>query len=164
MNLYEISSDLERLDQILSSEVLTEEQKEELEKIKNKLYENLHEKIDGIGFIIQKKNSEIDIIKEEINRLNVLKKQKENAVAKLKKYLVDIFQCKNIKKIETALHKFYLKGNPEYYEYDIDLIPFEYISEETVLKINKDKIKKDINNKKIPGVTKKEKTNSIIIK
>jgi hypothetical protein len=88
--------------------------------------------------------ADIKTLKEAENRLSVRRKQKEDRVAWLKRYLLENMQKTGILSIECPYFKVSLRDNPESVVIkDESLVPDQYKTTEIVVKINKQAIKAD---------------------
>ena len=101
MNLYNIKSEYLAIAQELTDGELTPE----LEQALIITQENLQEKAINYGYVIKNFESEVDIIEEEIKRLNALKKARINAVDKLKNNISDAMQLFGILEVKAPTFK-----------------------------------------------------------
>ena len=101
MNLYNIKSEYLAIAQELAEGELTPE----LEQALMITESNLQEKAINYGYVIKNFESEVDIIDEEIKRLNVLKKARINAVEKLKTNISDAMQLFGILEVKAPTFK-----------------------------------------------------------
>ena len=101
MNLYNIKSEYLAIAQELTEGELTPE----LEQALIITQENLQEKAINYGYVIKNFESEVDIIEEEIKRLNALKKARQNAVDKLKTNISDAMQLFGILEVKAPTFK-----------------------------------------------------------
>jgi len=101
MNLYNIKSEYLAIAQELTDGELTPE----LEQALIITQENLQEKAINYGYVIKNFESEVDIIEEEIKRLNALKKARVNAVDKLKNNISDAMQLFGILEVKAPTFK-----------------------------------------------------------
>ena len=101
MNLYNIKSEYLNIAAQLTEEELTPE----LEQALIITQENLQEKAINYGYVIKNFESEVDIIEEEIKRLNSLKKARINAVDKLKNNISDAMQLFGILEVKAPTFK-----------------------------------------------------------
>ncbi len=101
MNLYNIKSEYLAIAQELAEGELTPE----LEKSLMITESNLQEKAINYGYVIKNFESEVDIIDEEIKRLNALKKARVNAVEKLKTNISDAMQLFGILEVKAPTFK-----------------------------------------------------------
>ena len=101
MNLYNIKSEYLAIAQELTEGELTPE----LEQALMITEANLQEKAINYGYVIKNFESEVDIIDEEIKRLNALKKARINAVDKLKTNISDAMQLFGILEVKAPTFK-----------------------------------------------------------
>ena len=101
MNLYNIKSEYLAIAHELTEGELTPE----LEQALIITQENLQEKAINYGYVIKNFESELDIIEEEIKRLNALKKARQNAVDKLKNNISDAMQLFGILEVKAPTFK-----------------------------------------------------------
>ena len=101
MNLYNIKSEYLAIAQELTEGELTPE----LEQALMITEANLQEKAINYGYVIKNFESEVDIIDEEIKRLNALKKARINAVEKLKNNISDAMQLFGILEVKAPTFK-----------------------------------------------------------
>ena len=101
MNLYNIKSEYLAIAHELTEGELTPE----LEQALIITQENLQEKAINYGYVIKNFESEVDIIEEEIKRLNALKKARINAVDKLKTNISDAMQLFGILEVKAPTFK-----------------------------------------------------------
>ena len=101
MNLYNIKSEYLNIAAQLTEGELTPE----LEQALIITQENLQEKAVNYGYVIKNFESEVDIIEEEIKRLNALKKARQNAVDKLKTNISDAMQLFGILEVKAPTFK-----------------------------------------------------------
>jgi hypothetical protein len=101
MNLYNIKNEYLAIAQELTEGECTPE----LEQALIITQENLQEKAINYGYVIKNFESEVDIIEEEIKRLNALKKARINAVDKLKNNISDAMQLFGILEVKAPTFK-----------------------------------------------------------
>lgn len=101
MNLYNIKSEY----LAIAHELTEGECTPELEQDLIITQENLQEKAVNYGYVIKNFESEVDIIEEEIKRLNALKKARQNAVDKLKTNISDAMQLFGILEVKAPTFK-----------------------------------------------------------
>ena len=101
MNLYNIKNEYLQIAHKLTEGELTPE----LEQALIITQENLQEKAINYGYVIKNFESEVNIIEEEIKRLNALKKARQNAVDKLKNNISDAMQLFGILEVKAPTFK-----------------------------------------------------------
>lgn len=149
MTLYSISKEFEYIVDLLERDVLEEEEKENLQKmLKEKIQQNSK---DIISYHINEQ-AKIDVLKNEISRLQSMKKTIEERTERYKDKLSENMRKLNIPKIETALGNITLsldsvnKSVALKEGVDINTIPEQYV------KITKELKKTDIKNALKDGI------------
>ena len=131
-NLYELTSDLREISEIEDIDI------EQVEQIKAVIKAEIDKKSSGIVALVRNLESDVDTIKAEIDRLNNLKKVKENRIANIKNYTKECLEEAGIKKVSTSLGNISIRKTPGAVEIlDEDLIPTEYKSEVVTVKVDK---------------------------
>ena len=127
MKAYEITGAMvDTLDIFLESEQ-KETDRDMYEEVMEYLKEELQNK--GTNIIKYVRNLELEAVsvKAEIERLEAIKKNRENKAKSLKNYLKNILVSLNKKKIETELGNYSLRKSSKVEILDISKIPEEYI-------------------------------------
>ena len=114
MNLYNIKSEYLNIAAQLTEGELTPE----LEQALMITESNLQEKAINYGYVIKSFESEVDIIDEEIKRLNALKKARVNAVDKLKNNISDAMQLFGILEVKAPTFKMNFRKSESVEIYD----------------------------------------------
>ena len=114
MNLYNIKSEYLNIAAQLTEGELTPE----LEQALMITEANLQEKAINYGYVIKSFESEVDIIDEEIKRLNALKKARINAVEKLKNNISDAMQLFGILEVKAPTFKMNFRKSESVEIYD----------------------------------------------
>lgn len=138
MNLYNIKSEYLAIAQELTEGELTPE----LEQSLIITEANLQEKAINYGYVIKNFESEVDIIDEEIKRLNALKKARINAVDKLKNNISDAMQLFGILEVKAPTFKMNFRKSESVEIYEG--LSQEYITEKISYQPNKIAIKNAI--------------------
>ena len=137
----EIKSALQELEELDDKDAV-----ERLVTISDLINAEIIEKAEGIIYIAREIESDIGAIKDEISRLQALKKVKENAYDRLKNMTKSCIEKMGRKKIETPFGNLTIRKNPDSIKViDESLIPDEYIKTEVVKKVDKKKIKDWLN-------------------
>ena len=140
-SLYELTSDLRELQDI----DFTEAEESQIEQIKDIIKAQIDSKGTGIIAVIRNEESDIEGIKAEIERLQDLKKSKENRIENLKKYTKECLEDANIKKVSTSLGNMTVRKNPASVEIiDESLISDDYKRAITEIKVDKKAILADL--------------------
>ena len=133
MKAYEIMNGMiDTLDIFLESEQ-NEGDKENYEFVMEFLKEELQSKSSNIIKYIRNVSLEVDVLSQEEDRLEKLRKQKEKKVNSLKKYLTDILLNLDKNKIETELGNLGLRKSVSVAIDNLDLIPKKYIQKKIEL-------------------------------
>ena len=143
MNLYNIKSEYLAIAQELAEGELTPE----LEQALMITEANLQEKAINYGYVIKNFESEVDIIDEEIKRLNALKKARVNAVEKLKTNISDAMQLFGILEVKAPTFKMNFRKSESVEIYDG--LSQEYLTEKISYQPDKIAIKNAIKEGKI---------------
>ena len=133
MKAYEIVNGMiDTLDIFLESDQ-NESDKENYDYIMKFLKEELENKSSNIIKYIRNVSLEVEILSQEEDRLEKLRKQKEKKVNSLKKYLTDILLNLDKNKIETELGNLGLRKSISVAIDNLDLIPKRYIQKKVEL-------------------------------
>ena len=138
MNLYNIKSEYLNIAHELTEGELTPE----LEQALMITEANLQEKAINYGYVIKNFESEVDIIDEEIKRLNALKKARVNAVEKLKNNISDAMQLFGILEVKAPTFKMNFKKSESVEVFD--WLSTEYVIEKITYQPDKIAIKNAI--------------------
>lgn len=133
MKAYEIVNGMiDTLDIFLESNQ-NESDRENYNYIMEFLQEELESKSSNIIKYIRNISLEVEILLQEEDRLEKLRKQKEKKVNSLKKYLTDILLNLDKNKIETELGNLGLRKSVSVAIDNLDLIPKKYIQKKIEL-------------------------------
>lgn len=137
MKAYEIINGMiDTLDIFLESNQ-DEIDKENYEYIMGFLKDELENKNNNIIKYIRNLSLDIDLISQEEKRLEKLRKQKEQKIKNLKRYLVSLITKLEKNKIETNLGTLSLRKSTSVTINNLEKIPKEYIQEKIELIPNK---------------------------
>lgn len=139
MKLYEIREDLEENLDLLTEVGEDNLAQENCQEMLDFLKEELKAKSGNILKYVRNLESEKLIIKEEIERLEKLKKGKESKVEFLKKYLIQTMLELDEKKIETDLGSYGIRAKSRVEILDMNSLPEEFVK--TKIERTADKIK-----------------------
>lgn len=158
MSLYELSNDLVALRDL--------DEIEEVQQIKEIISGEVANKGKGIIQVVRILESDVDAIKAEIDRLNKIKRVKENNVKRLRDYTKVCMEQMEVKKIETPVGNLTLrKGVSTLKIDDENKLPSKYIELVQTYKVNKDLVKSDLKSGiEIEGVYMSEPGMSLMIK
>ncbi|MGL5904649.1 MAG: siphovirus Gp157 family protein [Cetobacterium sp.] len=133
MKAYEIMNGMiDTLDIFLESDQ-NESDRENYEYVMEFLKEELQSKSSNIIKYIRNVSLEVEILSQEEDRLEKLRKQKEKKVNSLKKYLADILLNLDKNKVETELGNLGLRKSVSVAIDNLDLIPKKYIQKKIEL-------------------------------
>ncbi|MGL5349596.1 MAG: siphovirus Gp157 family protein [Cetobacterium sp.] len=133
MKAYEIMNGMiDTLDIFLESEQ-SEGDKENYEFVMEFLKEELQSKSSNIIKYIRNVSLEVEVLSQEEDRLEKLRKQKEKKVNSLKKYLTDILLNLDKNKVETELGNLGLRKSVSVAIDNLDLIPKKYVQKKIEL-------------------------------
>lgn len=133
MKAYEIVNGMiDTLDIFLESDQ-NESDRENYNYIMEFLQEELENKSSNIIKYIRNISLEVEVLLQEEDRLEKLRKQKEKKVNSLKKYLTDILLNLDKNKIETELGNLGLRKSVSVAIDNLDLIPKKYIQKKIEL-------------------------------
>lgn len=133
MKAYEIINGMiDTLDIFLESEQ-NEGDRENYELVMEFLKDELQSKSSNIIKYIRNVSLEVEVLSQEEDRLEKLRKQKEKKVNSLKKYLTDILLNLDKNKIETELGNLGLRKSVSVAIDNLDLIPKKYIQKKIEL-------------------------------
>lgn len=139
MHLYEIDG---RIAQVIENgfaldeatgEVFTCDELEELEVSREA-------KLEAVGLFIKDLNAEVDAFKAEEKALTERRKAKERRVEQLKEYLAFSMRTHGDKKLDTPKIRLSFHKSTKTVIYDDELVPDEFKTVETVVKIDKKKL------------------------
>lgn len=145
-SLYELSSDLLEIDELLNQmqedDIAEEDQVKLAAQVKTEIEKQISSKNSNIIKYVRELNSDIDVIRSEEKRLAKVRKQRESKINYLKDILKDSLQMRGLKKVETPLGNITLRTNaPSVVVDDIDDIPKDLCEVTTVVTPNKNQIK-----------------------
>lgn len=142
-SLYELVSDFKELTDL----DIEEEDQEQVERIKSVIRSEIENKGTNIIGFIRNMESDVTSIKAEIDRLNKLKKAKENKIKRIKNYTIECLNEADMKKVETSLGNISIRNNaPSVVIEDENMIDERFIDEIITHSINKTLIKEAIKN------------------
>lgn len=142
ISLYEMTNDLNEINELLAAEEMSEEMAQE---IKDNIMDLVRYKSENIIKLTKNIETRIKSVKEEEKRLEEYRKSEEKRLNRLKTYVVDCLQTADLKKIDTSLGRISLRKSPASVQLiDETKIPSAYITTEVIHKINKTQIKKEL--------------------
>lgn len=140
MKVYEIAGAMvDTLDIFLESEG-SENDKENYEIVMEYLKEELSNKSSSLIKYIRNLEFESKIAKEEADRLQKINRLKSNKIESLKKYLINIMQHLEKKKIETSLGSYGLRKSSKVDVYDMSLLTKDFLRVKEDIQPDKEKI------------------------
>lgn len=158
MNLYELSADLVALREM--------DEIEEVQQIKEIIAGEIANKGKGIVQVVRSLESDADAIKAEIDRLNKLKKIKENNIKRLREYTKTCMEQMEVKKIETPVGNLTLRKGAATLKIDDERkLPDKYLEIVQTYKVDKDLLKSDLKSGiEVEGAYMSESSMSLMIK
>lgn len=150
MKLYELTQNYRNLESLLDN--LGEQEGLTVEMIHGALgqvEDDINTKIENTCKVIKEIEADSIGIDEEIKRLSALKKQKENAVKKLKEYVEFEMNGIGLNKVEGKLFKISFRKSKVVKVLDETKIPKEFIKVKTTESISKTDLGKALNNGEI---------------
>lgn len=143
-NLFEISERYKNLAELVGSQDI---EPEAIEEALRSVEGELSDKLQNITYIVKREESDINLIDEEIKRLQARKKAISNNVDRLKQYMFEAMKFADVKKVNTSLNTWSIAKNPASVNIlDESLIDSQYIVVETVTKVDKKKLLIDLKN------------------
>lgn len=143
MKVYEIAGAMiDTLDIFLESEV-NDGDKENYEMVMEYLKEELSIKSSLLIKYMRTLELESKVAKEEADRFYKLSNSKINKIENLKKYLVNIMQTLEKKKIETSLGSYGLRKSSKVEIYDMSLLSKDFLRVKEDIQPDKEKIAED---------------------
>lgn len=132
----------------------------EIEKMMEDNDKDVNEKFKGYVNIIKKIESDLDAIKKEERRLKKLKKTKTNLVERLKDNLHRSMEIREMDKYDGGLFKLSFRKSRSINIDNDAKVPSEFVSIETVTKVDKTELKKYVlKGNEVEGVSIEEKKN-----
>ena len=150
MTLYDLKDNLinieEQLEELISEETLTEEEKAEnankLLAFREKIKVLIVEKNEGLIQVIKNKEAVVNTLKAEEDRLKKRRQSQEKSITKLKEYMLSIMEELHQDKVETTLATISRRKNPISLEIVNEaLVPLDYLNTTTF--VDKKKILED---------------------
>lgn len=146
MKLYELTQNYRNLENLGEQEGLTVEMiKEALGQVE----EDINTKIENTCKVMKEIEADALGIDDEIKRLTVLKKQKENTAKKLKEYIEFEMNGIGLNKVEGKLFKISFRKSKAVKILDETKIPKEFIKIKTTETISKTELSKALKNGEI---------------
>ena len=139
MKLYELTQSYRNLENLGEQEGLTVEM---IQEALGQVEEDINTKVENTCKVIKEIEADALGIDEEIKRLTVLKKQKENTAKKLKEYVEFEMNGIGLNKVEGKLFKISFRKSKVVKVLDETKIPKEFIKVETTESISKTDLSK----------------------
>lgn len=143
MKLYELTQSYRNLENLGEQEGLTVEM---IQEALGQVEEDINTKIENTCKVIKEIEADSIGIDEEIKRLTVLKKQKENTAKKLKEYVEFEMNGIGINKVEGKLFKISFRKSKIVRIIDETKIPKEFIKVKTTETVSKTDLGKALKN------------------
>jgi len=148
MKLYDIVNEENALEELMYS-CETLEDADALSALQVELEKALEKKSAGIIKVIKNLESDIETIKNEESRLKNLRIARQKAIENFKKYVVLNMEKLELKKIETSIGDISLRKSSSVVIDDADKVPNNFLKVE--YEISKVELKKELNNREVPG-------------
>lgn len=146
MKLYELTQNYRNLENLVEQEGLTVEM---IQEALGQVEEDINTKIENTCKVMKEIEADGLGIDEEIKRLTVLKKQKENTAKKLKEYVEFEMNGIGLNKVEGKLFKISFRKSKAVKILDETKIPKEFIKIKTTETISKTELSKALKNGEI---------------
>ena len=143
MKLYELTQSYRNLENLGEQEGLTVEM---IQEALGQVEEDINTKIENTCKVIKEVEADALGIDEEIKRLTVLKKQKENTAKKLKEYVEFEMNGIGLNKVEGKLFKISFRKSKIVRIIDETKIPKEFIKVKTTETVSKTDLGKALKN------------------
>lgn len=85
------------------------------------------EKIDAIGFAVRKRQSEVDFLKSEEDRIRSRRKAMESRLIAFREYLAGIFQRNGLQRVKGVKSTLFLRKSSSVEIVDMSQLPSEYV-------------------------------------
>lgn len=142
MNLFNLNEQYEALRNQIDEGIDPEVLKDTLESIEA----SIDIKVDNTIGLIRSVEGDIETVDKEIKRLQTLKKQRENLKNKIKSYLQDMLEYRQLQNYRTSTNYIYKRRNaPSVHITNEKLIDKSYFIEQAP-KLDKKALKEDIQN------------------
>ena len=146
MKPYELTQNYRNLENLGEQEGLTVEM---IQEALGQVEEDINTKIENTCKVMKEIEADALGIDEEIKRLTVLKKQKENTAKKLKEYVEFEMNGIGLNKVEGKLFKISFRKSKSLKIIDETKIPKEFIKVKTTETISKTELSKALKNGEI---------------
>lgn len=122
-----------------------------------------NDKLDGLAYVIEGDEKEIDWLKAKIQDLQKELKARKNHEASLKEYLVTALDDAGLKKMQTENHMLKTRKQPASVDViDESKVPAQYIIHKDETRVDKKKLRDILKENNVPGVRLKQKKGVII--
>ena len=140
MKLWDITTGIKELELMLEQEEITEEEMKDMMDVISVEMEDKMESV--IGYMLSLKD-DMEQIKSNIQRLSEMKRSKDRALERMKKYVKSNMEKLDKKKIETSIGSVSLRKTTKVIV-DEEKIDFSFKTRKVVWSVNKTEIKKAI--------------------
>jgi hypothetical protein len=121
------------------------------------------DKVDGISFVVRKRQSEIDWLKEEEHRIRQRRQSMESRLIQFKEYLKDIMLRHGLQKLRGNKASVFLRQSEAVHITDINAVPDEYAQTRIERVPDKYRIKEALKSgEDVPGTTLTPKLSAVI--
>lgn len=122
-----------------------------------------NDKLDGLAYVIEGDEKEINWLKAKIQGLQKELKARKNHEASLKEYLVTALDDAGLKKLQTENHMLKTRKQPASVDViDESKVPAQYIIHKDETRVDKKKLRDILKENNVPGVRLKQKRNVVI--
>lgn len=122
------------------------------------------EKFDGLAYVIESDQKEIEWLKDKIQKLQKELKARKNHEANLKDYMIYALEDAGVKQLQTGNHLLKTrKGQPSVNVVDESKVPAQYIVHTESMRVDKKTLRDVLKQNEVPGVELQQKR-SVTIK
>lgn len=110
------------------------------------------EKIDAIGFAVRKRQSEVEFLRSEEDRIRSRRKAMESRLIQFREYLADIFQRNGLQKVKGVKSTLFLRRSSSVEIVDLRELPSQFVETRIEFVPRKSLIKDEIKKgQAVPG-------------
>lgn len=151
--LYELTEDFQNIIDVLESDATDSEMKELLTSALEQTKCNIKDKVDNIVRVIKNYDADIEALKNEEKRLADRRKNTEKQRDNLVKHITEFTKECEGKKLKGNVFELAIKKNPaKLVIEDEKIVPFDFITEETIYKIDKRSLKEHVKHNPVEGI------------
>lgn len=168
MNIIDLKGEIDRLEKELSELDVDETTGNDLNikiKMKDQLEKEFDNKILIYRHLIKRKEKNIELINEEIDRMTKAKQREIKACENIKEMILTVFEMKGLNKKEYATGEKISIRNYSTFEYNENILKEKgYLKEKIEITLDKEKAKKDFKNGILEGGVAEIKTKGLMFK